>query len=357
MTDQIPEDKARTKAIAKMDPKSQRKFNQLKLMITNGQIYTNTEALALATFASYEGLDPFIGECWLLKNAQTGKIVGPAVGIKGLRKKANESIPEGEHWFPSFKDLSAEYTKDDPDILIAFECTIRYTVAMERYLEIRKAATDAGIKYEDMKDIVGEPPSWSGIGIFRASEKNKYRDATFPPDSRAKKRAEAAAIKAWRSLNYTHMDQNGHDLLAEDTDAIEVEVIEESKMIEPEITPTQKAIAGIKAMADVMAASPADPLEEGHKGMVLGAMKEIHAPGDTDVKRHIVLKAIFGKPSSKSLTQAQWLALWDFIKPNYAATGSGLEWNKKAEKILNQIVAEQDAQQGQEELFSGEIAG
>lgn len=353
------------KSLAKMDSQGQAMFRQLKLMISNGSRLTNEEALALATFGRVEGLDPLNGECWILKG-KNDVVVGCAVGIKGLRKKASEGLPEGEFWFPHFDDISSEMAGKDKDIKIAYKCTIRYTAATQRYIDLRKQVVDSGLSVDEAKEICGPQPEWEGIGIFRFTEENQYRDAKYPQDNRAKKRAEAEAIKAWRGFGYTISHENGNGLMPSDGQLADegeeiVEIDEETgEILDGNFTDkstAELAIDTIRILTTKAREDKRKPLTQGHRGMLIGALTEITSPGDTDMKRHKLTKAVFGKTSSKDLTPSEWIGLWDYVKPEYTKDSSGLVWNKAAEKSINQIIAESNAQEGQEELFGGEIAG
>src|SRR3972149_4597944 len=95
-----------------------RMMERLKLMISNGKKLSDAEAAALAQFAVTEGLDPFSGECYLLKNENKNEISGRMVGVRGLRRKARERLGDSESYFVEFKAVAPPTA----DILYAFDC-------------------------------------------------------------------------------------------------------------------------------------------------------------------------------------------------------------------------------------------
>ena len=215
------------------DQKTLEMVNQLKLMISNGQRLTDTEAIALANFCVIEGLDPFNQEAHLLKS-QDGKIAGCMVGIKGLRRKAMEqlhNIQPAALFTVQFKPI----TPPTPDIEIAVEATLRDTISIQQYSKLRGEVEDMfrqnkpnkmldRADLDEVKQIVGEPPVWKGLGYFYKKERSPYKDAKFPPMERAQKRAESAAIRARFQINYRVADENGLvEIAKEDSNIIDGE--------------------------------------------------------------------------------------------------------------------------------------
>lgn len=60
-------------------------------------------------------------------------------------------------------------------------------------------------------------------------------------------------------------------------------------------------------------------INAGTRGAILGVLND--AVGDEG--RHLVLFYLFGHPSSKKLTSAQWFALWKWVAPYKDELGDG----------------------------------
>lgn len=293
------------KAIQSMPDQAQYLFRQLKLMITNGQRLTNEEALALANFGYREGLDPLNGECWILKDKE-GKVTGCAVGIKGLCRKADETTKPGHSWFTYFKDITSVIKAQEPDVMIAYECEIRDTEATEHYVILWERVNKMGMTTEDIIETVGRPPVWRGIGIFRESEKNQYRDAKYPPMNRAKKRALADAIKGWRGWGYDVRDENGHGVTPSEEFIEDDEIAEEIDDGEfTPINPDEETRILILTRVKYHQDQNTEKMAQNKKGALIGTLSNMMAPGDVDMKRHMITKYLFGKSSSKELTDAE----------------------------------------------------
>ena len=187
------------KNLATYDPEAvafHRMIERLKLMITNGKKLSDAEAAALAQFAVAEKLDPFSGEVYLLKNESKNEIIGPMVGVKGLRRKAQERLGLDENYMLDFVLVD-----NPPGVLFAYECRLRDTQSLRKYLDLRVRAEEmfraSGHKTpsDEALKLVGPPPMWVGRGYFYQSEQNDYKDKKYHPQEKAQKRAEAAALK------------------------------------------------------------------------------------------------------------------------------------------------------------------
>lgn len=191
-----------TKELAKL-PGYKMAWAEIKMMITNGVKLNDMEAHTLATFALVNNLNPTTGECYLVKNESKNEVLGPIVGIKGFRRKAQEQLGPDENYFLSYRD---ENPKDGEDYRVIAE--LRDTKSMQQYLKIRSNAQrmlkEAGSAdpTKDAKEIVGEPPVWIGIGTFLTTERNDYKDKKYHPYRKAKKRAEADAIRQRFNFSY-----------------------------------------------------------------------------------------------------------------------------------------------------------
>jgi hypothetical protein len=174
---------------------------RLKLMIFNGKKLSDDETKALATYAAINDLNPFVGECYFLPG------VGPTPGIAGWRKKADEQLeyearraacPSARFW--------CDYLEADPRETgallagdIAVKAVLHDTITKTQWEQgilknmiellknhIENAATMA-------RDIAGPEPTWTAIGIVKASE--NFGPDKMPRYERACKRAEKAAIR------------------------------------------------------------------------------------------------------------------------------------------------------------------
>lgn len=208
-----------------LPPRAMEIAQQLKLMVSNGQKMAPEEILTLASFAYREGLDPLNGECWYIK----GK--GCMVGIKGLRRKATESLGYEDVWYPEFRDITQTYDPNDKEILYAYECTIRNTRATARWLRLQDEAKSLNFTAEKTIEVFGHPPFWRGVGVVR---KNEYASPTYPQTTRCKKRAEAAAINAMMGFGYDVMDEDQRAPL--EIKAIEKDTSQQDDAIEAEFT-------------------------------------------------------------------------------------------------------------------------
>lgn len=220
------------------NPKVIEMVNQLKLMISNGQRLNSNEAIALANFCVIEGLDPFNQEAHLLKS-KDGKISGCMVGIKGLRRKAQEQLGQikpNAMFRVEFK-LVAPPTDD---IEIAIEAYLRDDISLTEYLmnrdKLEKMFRVNGVmsaeNIAELKEILGTPPIWKGLGYFYKREHDPYKDTKYPPRARAEKRAEAAAIRSRFNMNYRVSDiENGLVQEQDDDNVIDGEINDASEPV------------------------------------------------------------------------------------------------------------------------------
>lgn len=250
--------KANSNQLVVKNPKVIEMVNQLKLMISNGQRLTDNEAIALANFSIIEGLDPFNQEAHLLKS-KDGKISGCMVGIKGLRRKAQEQLGQmkpNAMFRVEFKSIAPP----NADIEIAVEASLRDDLSLTEYLtnrdKLEKMFRVNGVmsaeNVAEMKEILGTPPIWKGLGYFYKREHDPYKDGKYPPQARAEKRAEAAAIRSRFNMNYRVSDiENGLVQEVDETNVIDGEINDAS---EPVIFDISQLPGG-----DLQPAQPAQP--------------------------------------------------------------------------------------------------
>jgi len=88
-----------------------------------------------------------------------------------------------------------------------------------------------------------------------------------------------------------------------------------------------------------------------HKGTIVGILKK--ACG-SDGRYRQVLKGLTGRTSSKELNDAQWYALWTFVKP---VKPEGGKWQSehgddKLQSWCDAVVRHMDAQAGQTDFLT-----
>lgn len=187
---------------------------RLKLTMPNAQKYTDQEALAVAQIALAHDLDPFNGEVWGIKGGE--KWYGVMVGIKGLRKASNkQAIKEKTtYWFEYQVPMdTTPYTANKNDrVYLAF---LRDTVNVQAWSQAINSLTTAGVPYKEAVTMLGSAPVVIGVGVANPGEQSKMR-----LEARAKKRAEADALKQRFNVEFAGAQQADYDM--EDADLIEV---------------------------------------------------------------------------------------------------------------------------------------
>ena len=351
-----------------LPPRALEIAQQLKLMVSNGQKLASEEILTLASFAYREGLDPLNGECWYIKSK------GCMVGIKGLRRKATESLGIEDVWYPEYRDITQTYDLKDDGILYAYECTIRNTRATARWLALQESIDKKNYTAEQIIEIFGHPPVWKGLGIVR---KNEYASPTYPQTTRTKKRAEAAAINAMMGFGYEIMDddnrapiETNNEIVSEEDESIEgeftnQETIETESAEVKEIEPKpQRAEQPNKTNGNFSRPMPAEALKNaiakkavGHagkpandqqRGLMVGMLDTCYA-GDID-KRHQACFYLTEHESSKNIPDNYILALLDWLKPEKDSGGAYLP-DAMAEREAQSVITQFLLDSGQEKLL------
>lgn len=157
---------------------------RISVMLPGGNKLNDGERFALAQIAAMHGLDPFNGEVWYIPER------GPMIGIKGLRKKARQQV-QGNFWV-EFRELDeAERARYgiEPNAL-AFEARLFDSENIRTYCSMVEQMTKSGVPWETVREMIGDKPYTSGIGVLRQSERTKMERVQC-----AMKRAEADAIK------------------------------------------------------------------------------------------------------------------------------------------------------------------
>jgi len=158
---------------------------RLRPMLPNSAKLNDGEIKALAQGAVAHGLDPLNGEIWIIPGR------GLMVGVKGLRKKAREQV-KGNFWIDFREIIQAEERKRlrIPDGALAYEARLFDSENIRIYTEAVSQFTKAGIPWESVREIMGDKPYTTGIGVLAAGEQTKMQPAQC-----AMKRAEADALK------------------------------------------------------------------------------------------------------------------------------------------------------------------
>lgn len=170
---------------------------RLQIMMPNAQKLTQPEAMAVAQVAFAHGLDPFNGEVWGIKG--NNEWYGVMVGIKGLRKGAKREADKqgGVYWFEEPKQVDPKkYNVDKPNA-ICYEMVLRDSVTTQAWAKTLNMMTTSGVPYAEAVQMLGKSPCTVGVGIADPSERSK-----MGLHARAKKRAEADALKVRYSLEF-----------------------------------------------------------------------------------------------------------------------------------------------------------
>lgn len=156
-----------------------------------------TEARTVAQIAVAHGLDPFNGEVWGIKG-ENNKWYGVMVGIKGLRKAARrEADRNGSNYWTELRQVKPETYNANAGAIV-YECILRDTASVQAYGKSINILTSSGMPYKEAVEVLGPAPKYVGIGIASPDERSK-----MGIHQRAKKRAEADAIRQAYDVNFT----------------------------------------------------------------------------------------------------------------------------------------------------------
>jgi hypothetical protein len=313
--------------------------SRMKFMLPGGDKLKDQEVWALSQAAFAHGLNPLIGECYWIN--------GFAPGIKGIRRKSHEQartrFGEGEDWRiesydPITKPVDLDMHKIPPGAL-AYKARLVVSKELKDHAEVMKTVREAlgsDAPYEVVLENAGPRPVTEGIGYVTAeqmfeldnprwyhnctqkakaieakaelTDKGKVvlrgqapcpycgyesyaKPSSMPHDQRARKRAEAHALKQRFDLPF-EIQPGGDGLVEEEWDYGDViegdfnlpadtefdavaQVAKDANM-----TP-EEAMAYLKMKAD----------EEAHAGE-MDAME----PEDRKAKAQAGSAALFGGP-------------------------------------------------------------
>lgn len=231
MTDQTAIEEIKGKDLANFGARADvRELSErIKSMLPGGSKYTLDEARTLAQIAIAHDLDPFNGECWLIKDGN--KVLGALIGIKGHRKHAKR---QSAYW-GDFHRIADPTEYNAAERAVVFEYHIRDDVTMEVFTRRLEKLIDLGFSLEDAQKMVGKAPVTVGIGIWEPDEKTMMKPAQC-----AMFRAEKDALKRRFDVKFKiELDGGTIPLQAADfedePDADELEA-EYSDMAEPRDT-------------------------------------------------------------------------------------------------------------------------
>lgn len=172
---------------------------RIKLAVPGGRKLNDEEALSLAQTAQALDLNPLNGEVWMIPSS------GPMVGIKGLRRAAQQQAArEGGTFWTEMRQIidPAELKRlGIPESAICFECRLMDSATIRGYADSIAALTKAGIPFDQAQQIIGQRPTTLGYGFWTPDEPTKMK-----PVQAAMKRAEADAIKRRYSINLAFGD-------------------------------------------------------------------------------------------------------------------------------------------------------
>jgi hypothetical protein len=335
--------------------------NRLRTMIVNGNKLSEPEIYALANYAQVNDLNPFAGECYVIP----GK--GCIPGIAGWRKKAQEQLmweakqvgELGAHFTCEYFPASDDEARFAPGTDIAWKVVLhdwlsnkRWRMALLDTLRMLEAAKVAN-PYEEAKKLVGPEPVWTGVGVVFASE--NFAGDKMDRNERAKKRGEKLALrkrfpridlpdteiddesaitviqpqqqfKTTQSTN-SILNDLGFDIAPEE----HVEEIHEDEFPAPaapytredaEISVNAKTARATKEMIDKTSANFAGrEISSGKKGVIAPLIESCFATGDATIRRRAVQKYLTGKDSIRDMSDAQLIALYQWLKPSQDSGG------------------------------------
>jgi hypothetical protein len=331
---------------------------------------TDQEYAALYILCKQHSLDAYNQEAYIIP----GK--GVMVGIKGLRKSANQQLARDEYYNANPRLLQhSEYGqfgldekvppkgqtwegnqrvwKDNPIVLV-YVCELTRSDANQKWINQAVALTGLTGNYEEALKLIGPRPVWVGVGVVRALDKSKMEMVQL-----ARKRAEADATKLAFNLPFNVDVERDADQMAQPGDVIDAEVVHGGAAPElqaPDTYPDEQ----YQEVAEERTARPYPPemVRKGiqdrvkHKPGATKAtdkqMKYVRALLDSafnqsatpEKDRHAVTKWLIGKESSKELTIAEAGALIEWL----AAEGDGdlgMDGYNEAHAILAEVMKEE----------------
>ncbi len=195
---------------------------RLKIMAPGGMSLKDNEALALAQYSYSMGLNPLVGECWFIKD-KAGNPLGMMPGIKGYRRKAQEQASKkGSDYWLEFEEITSPEERalmQIPDGALAVKSRLYEMHKTQAYAHSAKQLADAGAPWKEIRDIIGDKPYVEGISFIKQAEMTSLERGKLqmPHIQRARKRAEAHALKQAFHLPFGFdQDEGGAELIMDD---------------------------------------------------------------------------------------------------------------------------------------------
>lgn len=195
---------------------------RLKIMAPGGMSLKDNEALALAQYSFSMGLNPLVGECWFIKDKQ-GNPLGMMPGIKGYRRKAQEQASKkGSDYWLEFEEITSPEERalmQIPEGALAVKARLYEMHKTQAYANSAKQLADAGAPWNEIRGIIGDKPYFEGISFIKPAEMATLERGKLqmPHIQRARKRAEAHALKQAFHLPFGFdQDEGGTELIMDD---------------------------------------------------------------------------------------------------------------------------------------------
>jgi hypothetical protein len=322
---------------------------QIKLMIVNGKVLSDPEAMALAQYAVSNDLNPFSGEAYYIPG------VGPTPGVAGWRKKAQEQLEfeaheageKGAHFWieevPLDPQDGIKLNPGDQAAKVILRDWITNTRWRHAYFEAMRELKEMGdpSPAQSARAFVGPEPVWTGIGVIAASERfaGDGKPETMNRHERALKRAEKLAIRK----RFPRISLPEISLSTEPEDYVEGLILEPDQ----ERTPDElvKSLGYESAPADEAPQSaplsnerPLEPeilrsyigrkageyigykASDNQKKLLFMMLKELS--GGIEDKRHVVQGYLVGEASFKDIPDNFVKSLLDWIGPEQDSGGA-----------------------------------
>lgn len=153
------------------------------------------EAQYLAEASLAHGLDPFVGQIYLLVVRDIPTIhIGPAgYEVQATRQLQREG---GGNWWPEFERIDDEQARADllvPRAAIAYRCKLYDSPTIRTWTAAIDTMSRAGAEWREIMSILGSKPFAEGLGFYVPN--GGKQDEKYPPHERARKRAFHAALK------------------------------------------------------------------------------------------------------------------------------------------------------------------
>lgn len=218
-----------------------------------GQNLTDANAVALVAYSNQFGLSAQNGECYFLVQPANGnyprKELGLYPGIKAWRKKAKEQLRAVD----PLANYKIDYEVIDPadlgippakrgEYALCVRAKLTDDLSRTKYLGQFVQLMTAGLKMDQIEELIGKPPFWIGYGSVKVSEMNYLK---MEPLRVAEKRAEKDATSRRFDLSFADAE------MADDVDAGMVSGIESSITVENQATPGKRKVDTSRNMREM----------------------------------------------------------------------------------------------------------